>query len=121
MINNRIIAEPNSVPPKGEEAMAVSSTTAPLCLPANNIPPTPQLPKFGFSSTIRFTLKPPRLLRIRSSSAETSDTDVDSESSIEIPKEPSSLISALNVERILRGLRKFFRFFIHNIASDFII
>ncbi|ESW08872.1 hypothetical protein PHAVU_009G081500 [Phaseolus vulgaris] len=104
MINNRIIAKPNSVPPKGEEAMAVSSTTAPLCLPANNIPPTPQLPKFGFSSTIRFTLKPPRLLRIRSSSAETSDTDVDSESSIEIPKEPSSLISALNVERILRGL-----------------
>jgi len=86
--------------------MAVSSTTAPVCLPAKNIP-TPQLQKLSFSSTVSFTLKPRRLLRIRSSSAETSDTGVDSESSIELPKEPYSLISALNVERILRGLRKF--------------
>ncbi|XP_014500168.1 NAD(P)H-quinone oxidoreductase subunit U, chloroplastic isoform X1 [Vigna radiata var. radiata] len=83
--------------------MAVSSTTAPVCLPAKNIP-TPQLQKLGFSSTLSFTVKQRRSLRIRSSSAETSDTGLDSESSIELPKEPYSLISALNVERILRGL-----------------
>ncbi|CAJ1973574.1 unnamed protein product [Sphenostylis stenocarpa] len=87
------------------EAMAVSSTTAPVCIPANKNIPTPHVPKIGFASTIAFTVKPRRLLRIRSSSAETSDSGVDSESSsIEVPKEPSSLISALNVERILRGL-----------------
>ncbi|TKY74863.1 NAD(P)H-quinone oxidoreductase subunit U [Spatholobus suberectus] len=83
--------------------MAVSSTTATVCVPAKNIP-TPQAPNIGFSSTLAFTVKPRRLLRIRSSSAETSDTDVDSDSSIEVPKEPSSLISVLNVERALRGL-----------------
>jgi len=89
--------------------MAVSSTTATVRIPAKNIP-NPQAPKIGFSSTIAFTAKPQRrLLRIRSSSAETSGTEVDSKSSIEVPEETSSLISALNVEKILRGLRKFFK------------
>ena len=86
------------------EAMAVSSSTATVCIPAKNIPTT-QAPKIGFSSTIAFAAKPRRrLLRIRSSSAETSGTEVDSETSIEVPEETSSLISALNVEKILRGL-----------------
>ncbi|RDX71572.1 NAD(P)H-quinone oxidoreductase subunit U, chloroplastic [Mucuna pruriens] len=83
--------------------MAVSSTTATVCIPAKNIP-TPRTPKIGFSSSISFSVKPRRLLRIRSSSAETSDTEAESESSIEVPKELPSLISALNVERALRGL-----------------
>ncbi|KAJ1382286.1 Chaperone J-domain superfamily [Sesbania bispinosa] len=86
--------------------MAVSSTTTTLCIPGNNIPTT-QPPIFGFSTTtIRFTVKPRRFC-IRSSSdvsAETAETEVDSESSIEVPKEPPSLISALNVERALRGI-----------------
>ncbi|KAK7410173.1 hypothetical protein VNO78_00744 [Psophocarpus tetragonolobus] len=85
------------------EAMAVSSATTTVSIPAKKIP-SHQAPKFGFSSTIAFSAKPWRLLRIRSSSAETSDTEVDSDGSIEVPKETSSLISALNVERILRGL-----------------
>ncbi|KAL2346590.1 hypothetical protein Fmac_000590 [Flemingia macrophylla] len=84
--------------------MAVSSTAATVCIRGKNIPTTPQPPKFGFSNTIACTVKPRRSLRIRSSSSETSDTEVESESSIEAPKEPSSLISSLNVERILRGL-----------------
>ncbi|XP_061374970.1 NAD(P)H-quinone oxidoreductase subunit U, chloroplastic [Gastrolobium bilobum] len=87
--------------------MAVSSTTATVCIPGKNVSPTPA-PKFGFSTTISFTVKPRRLC-IRSSSsdvsADTTDAEVvDSESSIEVPKEPPSLISALNVERALRGI-----------------
>ncbi|KAE9603666.1 putative DnaJ domain-containing protein [Lupinus albus] len=86
--------------------MAVSSTTTKLCIPGNNIS-TIQPSKFGFSNTISFTLKLPRFC-LRSSndvSAETTATEVDSEeSSIEVPREPFSLISALNVERALRGI-----------------
>ncbi|KAK7311952.1 hypothetical protein RJT34_10447 [Clitoria ternatea] len=85
--------------------MALSSTTATVCIPAKKIP-TPQAPKIGFSSTINFTVKP-RKICIRSSSdfsAETSETEVDPESSIEVPMESPSLISTLNVERALRGL-----------------
>ncbi|KAK7283167.1 hypothetical protein RIF29_12518 [Crotalaria pallida] len=85
--------------------MAVSSTTTTVCIPCNNIPTT-QASKFGFSSSICFNVKPRRFC-IRSSSelsAETTPTELDSESSIEVPEESSSLISALNVERALRGI-----------------
>nr|AFK37356.1 unknown [Lotus japonicus] len=83
--------------------MAVSSTTTTICISGNNIVPVYQSPKLGFLSTNCFHVKPRRLC-IRSSSdvsAETTDTEVES---IEVPKEPPSLISALNVERALRGL-----------------
>lgn len=90
--------------------MAVSSTTTTtICISGNNIVPVYQSPKLGFLSTNCFHVKPRRLC-IRSSSdvsAETTDTEVES---IEVPKEPPSLISALNVERALRGLRKFFNY-----------
>ncbi|XP_027356081.1 NAD(P)H-quinone oxidoreductase subunit U, chloroplastic [Abrus precatorius] len=86
--------------------MAVSSTIATVYISAKNIPTT-QAPKIGFSSFIAFPVKPCRFLSIRSSgdvSAETSNTEVDSDSSIEVPQEPPSLISALNVDKALRGL-----------------
>lgn len=89
--------------------MALSSTTATVYIQSKNIPST-QPPKLGFLTTVSFSLKPRRLLCIRSSSdssAGTTDTEVDSESSIEVPKESPSLISTLNVERALRGIRKF--------------
>ncbi|KAK7351294.1 hypothetical protein VNO77_10626 [Canavalia gladiata] len=88
-------------------AMAVSSTTAAVYIPVKNIRTT-QAQKIGWSSTVAFNTKPHRLVVcIRSSSdvsAETSETELDSESFIEVPKESPSLISALNVERALRGI-----------------
>ncbi|GAU26706.1 hypothetical protein TSUD_314830 [Trifolium subterraneum] len=86
--------------------MALSSaTTTTVCIPCNNIIPT----KFIFSTNIVFSVKKlPRRLCIRSSSAEnsagTTEFDSDSESSIQLPEESSSLISILNVERALRGI-----------------
>ncbi|KAF5743161.1 hypothetical protein HS088_TW09G01226 [Tripterygium wilfordii] len=86
--------------------MAVSSTTAKLYIPHQTF--TPLNPKNGtiFSNSISFCPKTTKF-SIKSSSdlsAETTSTDVESESSIEVPKGPPSLISALNVEKALRGI-----------------
>ncbi|CAI8599449.1 unnamed protein product [Vicia faba] len=83
--------------------MALSSTTTSSCIPfpTNNILP----PYFRFQTNLLFPLNFPPRLRIRSSSENSAGaTEVDSESSIELPKESSSLISTLNVERALRGI-----------------
>ncbi|MED6144543.1 hypothetical protein PIB30_016589 [Stylosanthes scabra] len=95
--------------------MAVSTTTAAatLCIRSNNIIiPTNQTLK----TIIGFTLLKSRRCRcciMRASSNDVSaDTSVSAtevdpeteESSIEVPKESPSLISALNVERALRGI-----------------
>ncbi|MED6115379.1 hypothetical protein PIB30_089901 [Stylosanthes scabra] len=98
--------------------MALSTTTAAaatVCIRSNNIIiPTNQTQK----TIIGFTLLKPRRCRcciMRASSNDVSaDTSVSAtevdpeteESSIEVPKESPSLISALNVERALRGIRK---------------
>lgn len=87
--------------------MAVSSTTATVYISRKDF--LTQTPISGaiFTNSIAFATKP-RRFHIRSSSevpAETVATEADSESSIEAPKEPPSLISALNVERAFRGIR----------------
>ena len=87
--------------------MAVSSTTATVYISRKDF--LTQTPISGaiFTNSISFATKP-RRFHIRSSSevpAETVATEADSESSIEAPKEPPSLISALNVERAFRGIR----------------
>jgi hypothetical protein len=87
--------------------MAVSSTTATVYISRKDF--STQTPINGAISTncITFATKL-RRFHIRSSgevSAETSATEPDSESPIEALKEPPSLISALNVERALRGIR----------------
>ncbi|XP_022731452.1 NAD(P)H-quinone oxidoreductase subunit U, chloroplastic isoform X4 [Durio zibethinus] len=87
--------------------MAVSSTTATLYISGNSLhAPTPKNGSI-FLNTIRFATKQ-RRLSIRSSgdvSSETPATEAESEKSIdEAPKGPPSLISALNVERALRGI-----------------
>nr|AFK38486.1 unknown [Medicago truncatula] len=82
--------------------MALSSTTTTtICIQSNNLPS-----KLGFSANnVVFSVKLPRKLCIRSSSENSAgSTEVESESSIELPKESSSLISVLNVERALRGI-----------------
>ncbi|KAF3944622.1 hypothetical protein ACB098_01G088300 [Castanea mollissima] len=86
--------------------MAVSSTTATVYISRKDF--LTQTPISGaiFTNSIAFATKP-RRFHIRSSSevpAETVATEADSESSIEAPKEPPSLISALNVERAFRGI-----------------
>ncbi|XWS72387.1 hypothetical protein CRYUN_Cryun02cG0036000 [Craigia yunnanensis] len=87
--------------------MALSSTAATLYISRTNLHPT--TPKNGsiFPNSISFAPKQ-RRLRIRSSgdeSPETPVTEAESEKSIdEAPKGPPSLISALNVERALRGI-----------------
>ncbi|KAI5406528.1 hypothetical protein KIW84_053025, partial [Lathyrus oleraceus] len=81
--------------------MALSSTSL-LCIPTN---PISQTPKFRFSTNLVFTVNLPRKLSVRSSGENSAGaTEVESESSIELPKESSSLISTLNVERALRGI-----------------
>ena len=98
--------------------MAVSSTTATVCIPGNKVQTT-QAPKFGISNRFRFSAKP-RKFCIRSSSASdfssdsTATSEADSESAIDVPIEPPSLISALNVERVLRGIRNSFFLFIES-------
>ncbi|XP_062020302.1 NAD(P)H-quinone oxidoreductase subunit U, chloroplastic [Rosa rugosa] len=89
--------------------MAVSSSTSTVYIAQKSFPiPTPK-DGFAFSNSmaIRFAPKPRRFC-IRSSSdvsaAETASATENDESSIEVPKEPPSLISALNVERALRGI-----------------
>ncbi|KAI4316476.1 hypothetical protein L6164_024454 [Bauhinia variegata] len=85
--------------------MALSSATATAYIAGKNIATT-RPTKFGFSTWINFSTKS-RKLYIRSSgdgSAETTTTETDSESFIEVPQESPSLISALNVERALRGI-----------------
>ncbi|KAK2445836.1 hypothetical protein P8452_23399 [Trifolium repens] len=87
--------------------MALSSaTTTTVCIPCNNILPRTQPSKLIFSTNIVFSVKLPRRLCIRSSSAENSagTAEFESESSIQLPEESSSLISTLNVERALRGI-----------------
>ncbi|XP_058781110.1 NAD(P)H-quinone oxidoreductase subunit U, chloroplastic-like [Vicia villosa] len=82
--------------------MALSPSTSLCILPTNPITPTP---KFRFSTNLVFTVNLPRKLSIRSSGEISAGaTEVDSEDSIELPKESSSLISILNVERALRGI-----------------
>ncbi|XP_050363337.1 NAD(P)H-quinone oxidoreductase subunit U, chloroplastic [Argentina anserina] len=90
--------------------MAVSSSTSTLYTAQKSFPiPTPKDGSaFPNSMTIRFSPKP-RKFCLRSSSndvsaAETASAAENDESSIEVPKESSSLISALNVERALRGI-----------------
>ncbi|EOY30021.1 hypothetical protein SCA6_012025 [Theobroma cacao] len=86
--------------------MALSSTAATLYLPRKNLhAPTPKNGSM-LSSSIGFATRQ-RRLSIRSSgdvSSETPATEAESEQSIEAPKGPPSLISALNVERALRGI-----------------
>ncbi|KAJ7966366.1 Chaperone DnaJ-domain superfamily protein [Quillaja saponaria] len=87
--------------------MAVSSTIATVYIVGKNIPVLKSKNGTMLShSTISFPVKQRRFY-IRSSgdvSTETTSAEVDSESSIEVPKGPPSLISALNVERALRGI-----------------
>lgn len=88
--------------------MAVSSTTATLYISRKDF--STQTPINGAipTNSIAFATKL-RRFHIRSSgelSADTSATEADSsENPIEALKEPPSLISALNVERALRGIR----------------
>ncbi|XP_054819709.1 NAD(P)H-quinone oxidoreductase subunit U, chloroplastic isoform X2 [Prosopis cineraria] len=87
--------------------MAVLSTTATVSIPGNNVHTT-QETKFGSSIFVGFRAKPRRFC-IRCSVASDSSPDAtatqsDSETAIEVPEESSSLISALNVERALRGI-----------------
>ena len=88
--------------------MAMSSSAATLYISGKGF----KLPTLSYGSMssnyVVFISKPLRFY-IRSSnentSVETSAEEADSESSIEVPKGPPSLISALNVERALRGIR----------------
>ncbi|XP_010261937.1 PREDICTED: NAD(P)H-quinone oxidoreductase subunit U, chloroplastic [Nelumbo nucifera] len=91
--------------------MAVSSTAATACIsrrdPVGFHSSTPK-PVTFWSPSARFPTKPRRCL-IRSSSdaspeAETATETESEESSVEASKVPYSLISALNVERVLRGI-----------------
>ncbi|XVE97752.1 hypothetical protein REPUB_Repub03eG0045800 [Reevesia pubescens] len=87
--------------------MALSSTAATLYISRKNLnAPTPKNGSI-FSNSISFATKQ-RRLSIRSSgnvSSETPAKETESEKSIdEAPKGPPSLISALNVERALRGI-----------------
>ncbi|MBA0806872.1 hypothetical protein Gohar_022716 [Gossypium harknessii] len=90
--------------------MALSTTAATtLYISGNNIhASTPKNASLFSNSTISFSAKQRRSLSIRSSgdvSSETPTTETESEKSIdEAPKGPPSLISALNVERALRGI-----------------
>jgi hypothetical protein len=89
---------------------AVSSTTAALYITRKDLSTqTPMINGAISTNSITFATKL-RRFHIRSSgelSADTSATDQAdcSENPIEASKEPPSLISALNVERALRGIR----------------
>ena len=88
---------------------AVSSTTAALYISRKDFSTqTPMINGAISTNSITFATKL-RKFHIRNSgelSADTSATEADSsENPIEASKEPPSLISALNVERALRGIR----------------
>ncbi|OMO67010.1 hypothetical protein CCACVL1_20853 [Corchorus capsularis] len=86
--------------------MALSSTAATLYISRKNLQaPTPKNGSI-FTNSISFKTRQ-RRVSIRSSgdvSSETPATEAESEQSIEAPKGAPSLISALNVERALRGI-----------------
>ncbi|KAK8547338.1 hypothetical protein V6N13_098050 [Hibiscus sabdariffa] len=89
--------------------MALSTIAATLYISGSNIhAPTPKNASIFTNSTLNFSVKQRRRLSIRSSgdvSSDTPATETESEKSIdETPKGPPSLISALNVERALRGI-----------------
>lgn len=87
--------------------MAVSSTTATAYYNSRQSFLSPA-PKFHvIFSSVTFASKKARKFSIKNSSdasAETAATKVDLDDEIEAPKGPPSLISALNVERALRGI-----------------
>ncbi|GMN63241.1 hypothetical protein TIFTF001_032368 [Ficus carica] len=88
--------------------MAVSSSTATLYIACKGFRLPTSTPRNAapFPNSVALALKPRRFC-IRSSndtSIETSAEEADPDSSIEVPKGPPSLISALNVERALRGI-----------------
>ncbi|KAJ4708960.1 Chaperone DnaJ-domain superfamily protein [Melia azedarach] len=86
--------------------MAVSSTTATVYISQRNFH-TPSSKRGSIlPRSITFPAKP-RKLSVRNSSdvsAETESTEIEPETSIKAPSDPSSLISSLNVERALRGI-----------------
>ncbi|XP_039071571.1 NAD(P)H-quinone oxidoreductase subunit U, chloroplastic [Hibiscus syriacus] len=88
--------------------MALSTTAATLYISGNNIHAPARKSSSVFSNSTNFSIKKRRILSIRSSgdvSSETPATETESEKFIdETPKGPPSLISALNVERALRGI-----------------
>lgn len=87
--------------------MAVTSISATASLLRPNFRTSPPQHGGQFSNSIAIAFKP-RRFRIRSSGdapVETTD-ESDSNSPVETPKGPPSLISALNVEKALRGIGK---------------
>ncbi|KAJ9702096.1 hypothetical protein PVL29_004031 [Vitis rotundifolia] len=85
--------------------MAVTSTSATASLLRPNFRTSPPQHGGQFSNSIAIAFKP-RRFRIRSSGdgpVETTD-ESDSKSPVETQKGPPSLISALNVEKALRGI-----------------
>ncbi|PON77368.1 DnaJ domain containing protein [Parasponia andersonii] len=87
--------------------MAVSSSAATLYLSHKRFPlSTPIYVSTLSSNYVVYPSKPSRhcIRCSQETSVETSAEEADSESSIEVPKGPPSLISALNVERALRGI-----------------
>jgi len=95
----------------GHRTMSVSSTTAAVYISRQNFCNGACKNGNVFLTSVSFASKQRRFY-IRSSSdgaAETAATEVeDSENYIEVPGGPPSLISALNVERALRGIRKYY-------------
>lgn len=88
--------------------MAVSSSTAMLYISHKSF----LIPKSKIeilSNSVIFGSSKLRKFQIKSCKASVNETTIteeaDSESFIEVPKGPPSLISALNVERALRGIR----------------
>lgn len=115
-------------------AMAVSTTTTTtttVCIPNNKKIHTPTKSNLGFSNRLTFTPKPRNLrITISNSSATSSDfspeedattatQQADPDTAIEVPDQPPSLISALNVERALRGIR--ISFFLSSITYQFLV
>ncbi|KAJ4951813.1 hypothetical protein NE237_028645 [Protea cynaroides] len=91
--------------------MAVSSTTATPCISLrdpNGIQYSPLKLGFPLPHAVRFPVKQQqRNILIRRSSSDAPQetaTDLDSQSSVEASKSPPSIISALNVEKALRGI-----------------
>ncbi|GMI81368.1 hypothetical protein HRI_001806100 [Hibiscus trionum] len=85
--------------------MALSTTAATLYISGKNIyAPTTKNASIFSNSATSFSIKQRRSLSIRSS-GDVSSAEAESEKSIdEAPKGPPSIISALNVERALRGI-----------------
>uniref|UniRef100_A0A0F7CZC3 Chaperone DnaJ-domain superfamily protein n=1 Tax=Erodium trifolium TaxID=337410 RepID=A0A0F7CZC3_9ROSI len=84
--------------------MAVSSAAAAVSLSPRNFPPA----KVTFTKSTSFSTRPSRrfVSTIRNSGdvPEEASTTTTLDTGIEVPEGPPSLISALNVERALRGL-----------------